>query len=122
MEFLMFMRGAAHSTCGLPIPAGGIHPRSAGRPLLTRPPYPLHNSRQVLLNLPSTKPDHAVSAILEPPRPRRIVGWLIFRRVAVAVDLDNKASFRAIEIEDEPVDRMLAAELEPELAAPDRLP
>jgi hypothetical protein len=42
--------------------------------------------------------------------------------VSGAVDFDHEADVRAVEVDDETVDRMLSAEVQAELLAPERLP
>lgn len=76
------------------------------RSRLARSPYLLraasrvkqgtHHPRQAFLHLlHGPRLDHTLASLLEPPCPSRVVGHLIRRDMAVAVDLDDQVRFRA---------------------------
>jgi hypothetical protein len=57
------------------------------------------------------EPEHAYAALCQLPLSLPVTGRLIGHRMAAAVELDREAGLRAVEVQNESAQRMLAAEL-----------
>lgn len=65
-------------------------------------------------DVPTSDAQHTQPVALEPGRPSAVVLRLRRPIVNSAVDLEHQSLLRAVEVDDEPLERMLASELESE--------
>ena len=81
------------------------------RPLLQRLPYRPRHRLWIPQHLIIPEAQHAISKLVQDPRPSRILCPL--PHVLSAIDLDDKACLRTAEIHDEASDRMLLSKRPP---------
>ena len=91
------------------------------RTFLTHLQNPPRHRVQFCHRLRVDKPDHSIALRLQPFCTGYIVRFL--SSVHVAIDFDDQSGLRAVEIDDEPANRMLAAKLvDAQITPPQNMP